>query len=146
MNPTTSTQAPTPIARGIAPASGTERRRFERFDLPSMYTEIKVRELDSEEFELHGHAYDVSLGGIRFELDTPLEPGTRIAVQIQLPGSAPKDRRAIFAFANVVRIYEDDIEARGPVRIACVFENFCTPDAEARLTAALSSGRFTKAA
>lgn len=138
----------TPQSRSIVPAapSFSERRKFERYDLPSMYTEIKVRELDESTFETAGHAYDISLGGIRFEIDTPIEPGTRIAVQLQLPGTALLDRKAIFAFATVVRVYEDDLEARGPVRIACVFDSFSTPDAQQRLAGVLSSGRYTKAA
>lgn len=111
-----------------------------------MYTQVKVRQLDELTFNEQGHAYDISLGGLRFELDTPIEPGTRIAVQIQLPGSALLDRKAIFAFATVVRVFEDDLEARGPVRIAAVFETFSSPDAEQRLQAALASGRFSKAA
>jgi hypothetical protein len=126
-----------------------ERRRHTRYLLPSMYTEIAVRPLDSDEFVWHGHAYDLSVGGMRFELDQPIEPGTPVAVRIQLPGSTmlrPHERKPIYAFANTVWIEEDDIESAGPVRMACVFTRFCMPGDEERLSKRLSNGRFSLAA
>jgi len=139
---------PTPVSRNITPAtpSFSERRRHERYNLPSMYTEVKVRELEDTTFNITGHAYDLSLGGLRFELDTPLEPGAKVAVQLKLPGSTPAERKAIFAFATIVRVHEDDLESLGPVRMACIFDAFCTPDAEKRLRSLLTSGRFGRAA
>jgi hypothetical protein len=129
--------------------SGKDRRRYQRFVLPSMYTEVEVRPLDSEKFEWKGHAYDVSEGGMRFELDRPIEPGTQIAVRLQLPGAQHltiTERRPVYAFANVVWIEEDDIEQGGPVRLACVFTRFVMPGEEARLRARLRSGRYSLAA
>ena len=126
-----------------------ERRQHPRFLLPSMYTTVAVRELDSEVFVLTGHAYDISVGGMRFEVDTPIEPGTRIAVRIELPvGRAHSwaTPRAVFAFANVLWLEEDDLDSTGPVRMACAFTNFCKPQDREALTHALHSGRFAKAA
>ena len=123
------------------------RRIHTRYRLPSMYTEIGVRELQDDEFRFTGHAYDISLGGMRFELDEAIEPGTSIAVRIQLPGpTTDRERRAIFAMANVVWIEEDDVESGGPIRMACVFRNFCHPGDEQRLLSQLSSGHYARAA
>ncbi|MFG0292893.1 MAG: PilZ domain-containing protein [Phycisphaerales bacterium JB050] len=127
------------------------RRIHTRYQLPSMYTEVAVRELESDHFRSHGHAYDISLGGMRFELDELIEPGTRIAVRIQLPGptfhhTQDKDRRAIFAMATVVWTEQDDLDQGGPFRMACVFKNFCQPGDEQRLLNQLSSGQYSRAA
>ena len=65
----------------------TDRRRHPRYLLPSMYTSVDVRPLSSDEYQWSGHAYDISLGGLRFELDHPIEPGTRVAIRIELPGA-----------------------------------------------------------
>ncbi len=129
-------------------STNSDRRRYERYLLPSMYTAVAARELDSDEFTLTGHAYDISRGGMRFELDQPIEPGAKIALRIELPGSGANwaEPRAVFAFANVVWIEEDDLDSTGPVRMACVFTNFCRAGDEDRLLKRLQSGRFAQAA
>lgn len=127
----------------------SDRRRHQRYVLPSMYTGVEVRPMDSESFEWKGHAYDISEGGMRFELDRPIEPGTRIAVRIQLPGAEflrLTERRPVYAFANVVWIEEDDLDQGGPVRMACVFSRFVVPGDRERLSRRLASGRFSLAA
>lgn len=129
--------------------SHTDRRAYPRFLMPSMYTVVAVRPLDSERFLWSGHAYDVSAGGMRFELDHPIEPGTPISVRLQLPGAQSlrmSERRPVYAFANVVWIEEDDLEDTGPVRMACVFKRFVMPGDLERLTTRLASGRFSAAA
>lgn len=129
--------------------SGKDRRRHTRFVLPSMYTEVEARPLDSDTFDWKGHAYDISVGGMRFELDRPVEPGTQIALRLQLPGAQHMkltDRRPVYVFANVVWIEEDDVEQGGPVRMACVFNRFVMPGDEARLHTRLRSGRYSAAA
>lgn len=134
----------------IPSSLGRQNRRIHtRYSLPSMYTEISVREMDSTEFTSTGHAYDISLGGMRFELDQAIEPGTPIAVRILLPGPSSlrgTDRRAIFAMGHVVWTEEDDLEQGGSVRMACVFHNFCQPGDEQRLLSQLSSGQYARAA
>lgn len=128
---------------------GSERRRHERYLLPSMYTAIEVRPGDEDHFKWSGHAYDLSVGGMRFELDEPIEPGTEIGVRITLPGAEhlrPIHRRPIYALATVVWVEPDDVESGGPVRMACVFKTFCQADDESRLRARLESGRYSLAA
>ncbi len=128
---------------------GPDRRQHVRYALPSMYTTIAVRLPDELAFGRTGHAYDVSVGGMRFELDEPIESGTRVGVRIELPGGASLPvtrRRAVFAMANIVWVQEDDLEVPGPVRMACTFTNFCSPGDEERLLGRLESGRFSRAA
>ena len=129
--------------------TGKDRREFQRYVLPSMYTAIAVRPLDAERFRWEGHAYDIGEGGMRFEIDEPIEPGTEVAVRIELPGAAQlrvADRRPVYAFARVVWIEQDDLEQPGPVRMACVFRTFVQPGDRERLLARLRSGRFSVAA
>jgi len=114
-----------------------------------MYTEVEVRALDCEKFEWKGHAYDISEGGMRFELDRSIKTGTEIALRIQLPGAQhlpAAERRPVYAFANVVWIEEEDVDQAGPVRMACVFRNFVQPGDEERLKSRLQSGRYSLAA
>lgn len=126
-----------------------DRRRHQRYLLPSMYTTVEARPLDRDEFEWKGHAYDISEGGMRFELDHPIEPGTRIALRIGLPGAEHlrlTERRPVYVFANVVWLEEDDLDQPGPVRMACVFGRFVVPGDRERLVRRLASGRFSLAA
>ncbi len=126
-----------------------DRREFPRYVLPSMYTSVEVRPLDSETYQWRGHAYDISEGGMRFEIDYPIEPGTAIAVRIELPGADRlrlTERRPVYAFANVVWLEEDDLDHAGPVRMACVFRRFVLPGDRERLIDRLHSGRYSLAA
>ena len=126
---------------------GSDRRQHDRFVMPSMYSRVRVRLLDSDEFEWEGHAYDISAGGIRFELDRGIEPGTKVAFQIDLPHTATErstERRSVFAFANVVWMEDEDIP--GPVKLAAVFTRFALEGDEERLRERLYSGRYAYAA
>jgi hypothetical protein len=112
-----------------------------------MYTPIAVRLLDRDHFEFEGHAYDISEGGVRFELDRPVQPGTRIAMQITLPSINEFDLgpgRSVFVFANVVWI--DDEDEPGPVRMAAVFSQFARVGDRERLLRQFSTGRYRAAA
>ncbi len=97
-------------------ANQSERRRHERFTVDPMYSSVAVsrgtRRTD-------GHVYDVSLGGMRFELDRAVPKGAEIDVEIQLPGCTD----AICAKARVVRVF-DRIDDPGPRRMAVEFETF----------------------
>ena len=123
----------------------TNRRRFERFALRPMYTPVAVRLMDNEQFTLEGHAYDISEGGIRFELDHPIAPGTPIAMQITLPTSQGDigPGRSVFVMGNVVWI--DDSEP-GPVQMALVITRFARLGDRERLLKRLSSGTYARAA
>lgn len=129
--------------------SSSDRRAFPRYVLPSMYTTIAVRPLDSDEFTWEGHAYDISQGGMRFEVDHPIPAGTEVAIRIELPGASSlrvADRKPVYVFANVVWIEEEDADGAGPVRMACVFKRFVQPGDMDRLMARLKSGRYSLAA
>lgn len=129
----------------------TERRQFPRFVLEPMYTPLAVRRLESDDsvgaFDVEGHAYDISEGGVRFELDKPLRPGTRIAMQITLPSLNDGDigpGRTILVFANVVWLDEDDQIA--PYKMAAVFTHFARAGDRDRLVRQFASGRYRAAA
>lgn len=125
-----------------------DRRVQPRYTLPAMYTAIAVRPGDSDRFQFEGHAYDLSLSGVRFELDEPLQPGTLIGVRLDLPGFArfggDADAKPIYALANVVWIEDED--QPGPYRMAAVFSRFAMHDDEDRLSRALQGGRYRVAA
>lgn len=126
-----------------------DRRRHPRFLVSPMYTETTVRMMDEDKFRREGHVYDVSEGGIQFELDTPIAPGTTIAMQISLP-SPPITAdevdgigRAIFVVGNVVWC---DCEEPGPARMALVITRYCRNGDRERLLKRLSKGQYQRAA
>lgn len=122
------------------------RRRHERFSLLPMYTPIEVRGVMDDSVNFHGHVYDVSEGGIRFELDEPVVPGTAVSLFVTLPGSdAAGQDRSVQAFANVVWV-DDDQDEPGPVRMAAAFTRFARAGDLEKLIKQLSSGRFARAA
>jgi hypothetical protein len=128
-------------------ARGSDRRKHARYTVMPMYSPIAVRMLDSDEFTIEGHAYDVSVGGIRFEADRAIAPGTLVALQITLPGMNGRDTgpgRAVFVFANVVWL--EDEEDPAPYKMAAVFTRFARAGDEARLQAELLDGRYRLAA
>lgn len=132
-----------------APTS-INRRRFERFTLRPMYSQMALRTLDREVFDFTGHALDVSEGGLRFELDRGIAPGTPVALQIWLPsGGDPRmgdvgPGRSVFVFANIIWI--DDDEAPGPVTMAAAFTRFARAGDRERLLRQLSFGQLARAA
>ncbi len=123
------------------------RRRHERFALSPMHTQIAVRPMDTDTFSFEGHAYDISEGGVQFELDRGFEPGTPIAMEITLPeGMMHADNgpgRAVFVMGNVVWL--DDSEP-GPVRMAMVVTRFARAGDRERLFKKLALARVAKAA
>lgn len=122
------------------------RRRFERFSVLPMYTTVIVRTLDENAVERHGHAYDVSEGGVRFDLDEPIAPGTPVSLQIVLPGDdRPGIDRGVLVIGNVVWA-DVDADEPGPTRMAVVFTKFSRAGDRERLLKQLSSGRYARAA
>lgn len=126
-----------------------DRRQHERFAVSPMYTPVRVRLQSEEEFTREGHAYDVSEGGIRFELDEPVPAGTPVALQVELPrvglwsqaDSGPG--RAVFVLANVVWC---DTEDPGPAKMAAAITRYPREGDKQRLTRQLASGQFLRAA
>ncbi len=123
------------------------RRRFERFSLPFAYTSIGVRRLESERFEFEGHAYDISEGGVQFELDRAIEAGTPVAMRVDLPTSMlPDDMgpgRSVFLTGNVVWMDDSDV---GPVRMALAITSFARQGDRERLFKAFAARRLSRAA
>jgi hypothetical protein len=125
------------------------RRRFERFELPCMYTGVGVRTLDSEAFDREGHAYNVSEGGVQFELDYGIAPGTPVALRIDLPPSVLVagdigPGRSVFVLGNVVWL--DDTDGPGPVRMAMAITRFARAGDRDRLMRIFSAGKLRRAA
>ena len=121
------------------------RRRFERFALAPMYTPVAVRLLADDTFEFEGHAYDIGEGGLRFELDRPIDPGTPVAIRVMLPGAGPEELRSVCVLANVIWV-DEDADEPGPVRMAAAFTKFARAADKWRLMGLLGSGRFARAA
>ena len=103
--------------------TSNDRRQHPRFTVDPMYSAILVRPVASGRSKrcdpAEGHVYEVSLGGMRFELDEPLPVGTEIEVEVVLPGIV----KPICANARVARVF-DSIDDPGPRRIVAEFETF----------------------
>lgn len=119
-----------------------DKRKHPRFDLPAMYTPILVRTADGEEME--GHVYDISQGGLQFELDGALEPGSPIEIELELPLGAFRSAGPLSASCNVVWIEDEDDP--GPTRHAAVFSSFASDADARRLESILRSGYYRPAA
>jgi hypothetical protein len=118
------------------------RRLHERFRLPPMYTRVEVSRGAGLRLErLSGHAYDLSEGGLRIELDEPLVPGEVVALELELPG----ERSAIRGSGRVVWTGREDDDP-GPRRCALLFRAFRGPEDRARLCRYLGSGEADRAA
>lgn len=115
--------------------SRTTPRTGTRLRLRPMYTSVTACPLDDPDRTRHGHAYEVSPTGLRFELDDPFPVGGRIVLRFTLPaaGGEPEADRTFFVQATVRRVVEED--APGPVRMTAVFDRFFRPADLARLRA-----------
>lgn len=114
-----------------------------------MYTPVHVRGIEAPAKAgeaLPGHCYDISEGGIQFELDHPLPLGTAIEIKIQLPASSPTqplDEREVRVLGHVVW---NDLSEPGPVRMAASFTRFANASDRDRLFRQITSGRLKRAA
>lgn len=122
------------------------RRRYERFRLQPMYTTVAVCPVDRPDEISEGHAYEISEGGLRFELDEALPLGSAIVIRLTLPAvrGEPASDRTIFAQGTVLRILEED--APGPVRMAARFTRFIRSADRDRLLAYFATGHLARAA
>ena len=116
-----------------------DRRTHTRYALPSMYTTVSVVDENGTVIR-EGHVYDISEGGMRFELDDALEPGSTVIVRIDLPGH---NTEHVNATCNILWVEEEDLELPGPVRMACCFASV---EDEHKLAGMLTSGRYHLAA
>lgn len=128
----------------MAPATAHNRRAIDRFRLPPMYTRVvvvpcggSVEPKDVTGAPHEGHAYDISLGGVRYELDEPLPTGTRVQVELLLPGATEPIRGS----GQVVRVYdlEDD---PGPRRQALRLDRFQSETDRLSLARLISDGWY----
>jgi hypothetical protein len=106
-----------------------------------MYTLVRVRLVGEERYPWTGHIYDVSLSGMRFEIDHPLEPGTEIEVRGMLPGQATVNFRAS---GTVVRFHDED--EVGPIRMGMRFDHFESELDQLRLSSYLTGSGLRLAA
>lgn len=123
------------------------RRVFERFMLERGYTGVSARvQPDEIGFSREGHVYDISEGGICFELDHPIEPGSVVSLRIDLPLNCG-DRgpgRCVFVTGNIVWC---DVDEPGASRMALAITRFDREGDKGRMMRALSAGkRFLRAA
>lgn len=100
-----------------------DRRRHARFTVDPMFSSVAVLPAGAAvpcgELGCDGHLYEVSLGGMRFELDEPLPRDARVSVAISLPGCP----QPIRADARIVRVF-DQVDDPGPRRMVAEFETF----------------------
>ena len=126
----------------MSPESTIDQRQYQRFTLAPMYSSVIARRVGSEDVkDLHGHAYDVSEAGVRFELDEAIDPGESIAVDITLPGT----QSAVGATGDVVWV-NDETDDPGPRRLAIHFTEFHSDEDRFRLLNYLSSAQVRRAA
>ena len=104
-------------------STSRDQRQHPRVKVPAMYSLIRARVVGSNRYSWTGHIYDVSLGGVRFELDTPIEPGTQLEIRSMLPGSGHTTFRAV---GRVARLHSDADE-QGPAIMGLQFESFQSP-------------------
>ena len=140
----------------MVPVEAPNRRSDDRFRFRPAYTRVVVvpsseaqvpgngdvfrdehgTPLDLSGFEdptmpagaLEGHAYDVSLTGMRFELDHELPAGTEVTVDLYSPG----DDHPIRMGGVVVRVFAHDDDP-GPRRMAVQFTTFASASDRDRL-------------
>ncbi len=116
-----------------------DRRRTERFITSPMHHAVSIRTFDADTFKYDGHAYDISEGGICFELMDPIAPGTEVGVMIHLPiGFDRGPGRAVFVSGRVVWL--SDCTEVGPVRMGVVFDRFSRVGDQQRLHRFLNQG------
>ena len=122
------------------------RRTHERFLLQPGYTSAAVRlHPDETAFTLEGHVYDISEGGIRFELDRPIEPGTTVSLRIDLPSNTGDlgPGRSVFVTGNIIWC---DLEEPGASKMALAITRFDREGDKGRMLKALTSKRYLRAA
>ncbi len=122
------------------------RRAHERFQVNPGYTSMALRvHPDETEFALEGHVYDISEGGVCFELDRPIDPGQTVSIRIDLPmtGQDIGPGRAVFLTGNIVWC---DLEEPGASRMALAVTRFDRAGDRERLIKSLTTGHHLRVA
>jgi hypothetical protein len=143
-----------------SPASGypLNRRRHERFAAVPMYTGVVAERPEAPGEPLDGHVYDISEGGVRFELDRAIAPGSAVTLRIDLPRWMPAaigdadgqagaavlvEPKPVEVLASVIWIDDDGVP--GPVRMAATFTAFLDAGDRERLLGTLAAGALRRA-
>lgn len=137
----------------MVPVQAPNRRNDDRFRFSPAYTRVVVIPaapkddrlartalfdgLDLSGFDpgmgtpaggLEGHGYDISMSGMRFELDEELAAGTEVSIELH----PPAERDPIRMRGVVVRVFAHDDDP-GPRRMAVQFTAFVRPEDRERL-------------
>lgn len=137
-----------PIATA-EPVNLVDRRVQARFRVNPGYTPVELRVHPEERFSMSGHIYDISEGGVRFELDFPVPAGSAVSLKIDLPvhllesGGDIGPGRAVFVTGNVVWC---DTDEPGPARMAVAITRYDRAGDRERLIRAMTAGRYLRAA
>lgn len=125
-----------------------DRRVAERFAVQPAYTPCRIRGSSENEFTQIGHVHNVSESGVRFESDMPIDPGTQIAIEIDLPDRPDASwrtegpGRAVFVIGEIVWC---DVDEPGPAVMAVATTRYCREGDRARLMRRLTTGGFSRA-
>jgi hypothetical protein len=122
------------------------RRQFERFMLEPGYTSAALRvHPDEQVFTREGHIYDISEGGVCFEMDQAIEPGSTVSMRVDLPMNANDlgPGRSVFLTGNIVWCDADEM---GAVRMALAITRFDRAGDKGRMMRALTGNRNLRAA
>lgn len=119
-----------------------ETRQQPRLKVSAAYSVLRVRRVGETDYQWTGHIYDVSMSGMRFEIDDALDPGTHVEVRGLLPGQTNVQFNAR---GRIVRYHDEGPEA-GPTRMGMVFEEFSTRTDEIRLAHYLDDAGLRTAA
>jgi hypothetical protein len=123
------------------------RRAFDRFKLQPMYTDARVGRICGGRMdEVQGYACDISEGGIRLELDEPLEIGECINVTLLLPGCGSDEEASRIHLACEVVWRSDELDDPIMPRIAARITKYLGDDSRRRLLQFIGSGLCARAA
>ena len=104
-----------------------KRREHVRIPVRPMYSSVTAS--CGSSVGMLGHVYDISIGGVRIELDEPLSPGQSVTLLLDLPGT----HAAVHVAASVVWC-NDGQDDPGPRRMALRFTGFARDADRDRLT------------
>jgi hypothetical protein len=133
----------------LSDSRSSENRQHARYRLAPMYTPVTLRSIDNPKRVLEGHVYNVSEGGLQFELDEAIEAGTPVTIELTLPlgegevWDGVSDLPVIRIDGNVVWADEDE---PGPVRMAMIFTRFASQIERELLSSRVLGQKFRNAA
>jgi hypothetical protein len=133
----------------LSESNAAENRRHARFRVAPMYTPVVLRTIDNPKRALEGHAYNVSEGGLQFELDEAIDPGTPVTIELTLPlgegevWDGVSDLPVVTVQGNVVWT---DTDEPGPIRMAMIFTRFANEMQKELISSRVLGKKFRNAA